>query len=187
MSRPVNHGGVVVLLSGPTEQLVIEIFALLSQTFPHRHGPAFERALSLLRTRMAPESAVGIVNGFMSLMATMSAAGRLPRPRSRLKTAGKDELFLIAMLGAAQRGNNGRVIEAAIALLDSGHVYGVVAAARSLALRLGESGVILKPIGETTFDYVAGYPRVVSIGAPATLPAPPNGTGKPTLRVLKSA
>lgn len=184
MSRSVDHDGLVVLMRRRHERLILEMFSLLSECFPHRQGAAFESAFLTLRVHMRAEQAIGVLNGIMSVMATMKAAGRLPVLNAQRQSAGKDELFVIAMLGAAQQSERARPIEAAIALLDTGHVFAVIAAVRSLAARLNDAGILLTPISEGVFSWVAGYPAVGTDRLPNDSVAP---AMKPVLTLLKSA
>jgi hypothetical protein len=117
----------------------------------------------------------------------MRLIGRLPRLRAgRPKGAGRDEVFFIAMLAALQKGEKGRAIEAAIALLDTANVHGVIAAARSLAARLSDCRLTLRPIGAAAFDHFAGYPVVHPVRAAAPGPDAAR-SGRPLLRLLESA
>lgn len=187
MSRSINHGGLVVLLRGRHERLVVEMFSLLMECFPHRQGPPFESAFLTLRVYMTAEQAIGVLNGMMSVLATMKAAGRTPVLNARNKTAGKDEVFILAMLSAAQRAERGRPIEAAIALLDTGYVFGVTVAVRSLAIRLRDAGIHLAPVSEGVFAYLAGY-RAITVDKPKQPETDPSAPApKPALRLLKSA
>lgn len=185
MSRSIDHDGLVVLMRGRSERLVVEMFSLLSECFPHRQGASFESAFLTLRVYMSAEQAIGVLNGIMSVMATMKAAGRLPVLNARRQTAGKDELFVLAMLGAAQQSERARPIEAAIALLNTGHVSAVTVAVRSLASRLKDAGLVLMPVGEGVFGRVAGYPKVTDADPTSSDPRTP--TAKPALTLLKSA
>jgi hypothetical protein len=185
MSRSIDHGGLVVLLRGRNERLVLDMFSMLSECFPHRQGPAFESAFLTLRVQTSAEAAIGILNSIMSVMATMKAAGRLPRFEAHRQTAGKNELFLLAMLSAAQRTDKARPIEAAIALLDTGHVFSVNVAVRALATRLKDAGILLAPVNESVFAQVAGYPAISEPTKTVAMVERP--IGKPELRILKSA
>jgi len=178
MSQSVDHGGVVVLMRGRNERLVLEMFSLLSECFPQRQGSAFESAFLTLRVHMGAEQSIGVLNGMMSVMATLKAAGRLPTLDIRRQTLSKDELFLLAMLSAAQRFERARPIEAAIALLNTGHVFAVNVAVRALGSRLRDAGIVLAPIGEAVFSYVAGYPAVAGENGSA----PPHDDRDPAVR-----
>jgi hypothetical protein len=187
MSRSANDGRVVVLLNGPTERLVLDTLALLAQDYPSSAGSGFERAVARLSSRVAASAAAPMMSGFVVLLSEMGSAGKLPRiRRGRARPATQDELFLVALISAAQRGDKGRAIEAAIALLDSGYVHRVVAAAKLLGARLAENGLVLARIGAPTFDYVAGYPVVENPVRAASVVSPPAPT-RPTLRLLESA
>ena len=187
-ARSVGQSSVAVLLSAPSERFIIDICALLLQEFPRVGGPAFEHAVAGLRSRFA-HNAAAVLTGLMLMLSAMAGAGHLPRLRSsRSRRAGKDDLLLVAMLAASQKGDKGRAIEAAIALLDTCRVHSVVIAARALGKLLIELGVEFRPVGATTFDYVAGYPVVADPSAkPAPKPAATAPTGRPVLRLLKSA
>jgi hypothetical protein len=172
-------------MRGRHERLVIEMFSLLSECFPHRQGPAFESAFLTLRAHMGAEQSIGVLNGMMSVMATMKAAGRLPELHPGRPTAGKDELFLLAMLSAAQRSERARPIEAAIAMLNTSYVYAVNVAVRSLAVRLTDAGVMLAPVSEAVFTHVAGYPPVMHDVVSATSDGR-TSPKKPALRLLSA-
>jgi hypothetical protein len=190
MSRSANDERVVVMLSGPTERLVLDTLAALSQDYPRWVGPGFERAVGRLSLRLRPEAMSTVTAGFAKLLSEIAAAGRLPRIRQgRGKPASRDELFLVELIGAAQRDDRGRAIEAAIALLDTGDVHRVVAAAKVLGARLAQNGLLLTRIGAATFDFVAGYPAVENpAGArPAASAGPTPAPTRPTLRLLESA
>jgi hypothetical protein len=180
----------MVLLSGPTERLVLDTFALMTQDYPRFAGAGFERAVTKLAARLPVGATPMVMSQFAVLLSEMQAAGHLPRIRSgRIRAAGRDEVFLFALLGAAQHGNKARAIEAAIALLDTGHVHGVVAAAIALGARLAESGVWLRSLGAAAFDYMAGYPAVAGPIGPTSVPVPASSAEakRPTLHVLQSA
>ena len=169
-----GKGQVAVLLSGPTERLVLETFGLLAQDYPRFSGAGFERAVGKLAARLPVGTTPMVISQFAVLLSEMRAAGRLPHIRSgRIRAAGRDEVFLFALLGAAQHGDKGRAIEAAIALLDTARVQGVVSAAAALGARLAESGIRLRPLGAAAFDYVAGYPAVAD-------PIGPSASGLPS-------
>lgn len=189
MSAREADGQVVVLLSGPAERLVLDTLALLAQDYPRFAGAGFERAVTKLAARLPVGATPMVMSQFAVLLSEMQAAGRLPRLRcGRIRAAGRDEVFLFALLAAAQQGDKGRAIEAAIALLDTGRVHGVVSAAAAVGARLAESGVWLRPLSSATFDYVAGYPAVDPCG-PLRLPelAQPAVAKRPTLHLLASA
>jgi hypothetical protein len=190
MVRAAEDERVVVMLNGPTERLVLDTVAALSQDHPRWVGPAFERAVGKLSLRLRPGAAPAVMGGFGALLSEIAAAGRLPRIRQgRGKPASRDELFLVTLIGAAQRDDRGRAIEAAIALLDTGDVHRVVAAAKLLGTRLAENGLVLTRIGAATFAYVAGYPAVENpagaTSARSAAPAP--ASARPTLHLLQSA
>jgi hypothetical protein len=185
MSRIEPQGAVEVLLSGPAERFVVDVFALLLRSFPHLDGRAVEGALGKLSDRLPVSVAAGVLNGFIDLLVKMHAAGRLPRVRGCVKPAGKTEILLVCLLSAAQRGDRGRTIEAAIALLDSGRVPGVVVSAERLALQLRDNGIIVPAIGQTMFNYVAGYPWVKDPFRRDKDPQP--AAERPVLRLLQSA
>jgi hypothetical protein len=190
MMAPCETGEVLVLLSGPSERLVLDTFGLLAQDYPRFAGAGFERAVAKLAARLPTGATPPVVSQFAVLLSEMRAAGRVPRIRlGRIRAAGRDEVFLVALLGAAQQGERGRAIEAAIALLDTGHVHAVVAAAAALGERLAENGIRLHPIAAATFDYLAGYPAVADPIRSTPLPAlaPPGKGKRPTLHVLQSA
>ena len=177
---------VAVLLSAPAERLLIDTCALLSREFPKVGGPAFNHAVAGLRSQFRQE-APAVLTGLMLLLSAMGAAGRLPKLRlGRGRSAGKADVLFVALLAAAQTGDKGRAIEAAIALLDTAHVHDVIVAARAVAKRLAEHGMRLRPIGAATFDYVAGYPAAAD-----TAPAPQINDAevprRPVLTLLKSA
>jgi hypothetical protein len=189
MLRAARDERVVVMLNGPTERLVLETVATLCREYPRWAGPAFEHAAGKLSARLQPGAIPFCMSAFALLVSEIAAAGRLPRIRQgRGKPASRDELFLVALIGAAQRNDRGRAIEAAIALLDTGDVNRVVAAARVLGTRLAENGLLLTRVGATTFDHVAGYPAVEDpVGL---LPAPTEATrapARPALHLLESA
>jgi len=186
MSQSVDHGGVVVLMRGRNERLVIEMFSLLAECFPRRQGPAFESAFLTLRVYMSAEQSIGVLNGMMSVMATLKAAGRLPTLEIGRQTMSKDELFLLAMLSAAQRFERARPIEAAIALLNTGHVFAVNVAVRSLAARLRGAGILLAPVSEAVFSHVAGYPAITSETESAAARDDQHSAAKPGLRLLSA-
>jgi hypothetical protein len=52
MSARGAEGQVVVLLSGPTERLVLDALALLAQDYPRFAGTGFERAVTKLAARL---------------------------------------------------------------------------------------------------------------------------------------
>ena len=182
-----DNGRVVVLLSGPAERLAVDTFAFLSQEFPRLEGAGFERAVSTLSARLPAQKTAAVLSDFAVLMSTMAAAGRLPRLRPGRPKAGKDELFVIALLAAVQRDDNGRAIEAAIALLDTGRVHAVVSAAKSLGKRLADMGIVLGSIYEPTFQYVAGYPSVEGVLSRSKPVTEPDRPKRPVLRLLRSA
>jgi hypothetical protein len=188
MARAGGDERVVVMLNGPTERLVLDTVAALSQDHPRSVGPAFERALGRLSLRLQPGAASAVMSGFAALLSEIAAAGRLPRIRQgRGKPASRDELFLVTLIGAAQRDDRGRAIEAAIALLDTGDVHRVVAAAKVLGTRLAENGLVLTRVGAATFAYVAGYPAVETGVTSARSAAPSPAAARPTLHLLQSA
>src|SRR4051794_13434562 len=118
MSAREPDGQVVVLLSGPSERLVLDTLALLAQDYPRFTGPGFERAVSRLAARLPVGTTPMVMSQFAVLLSEMRAAGHLPRLRcGRIRASSRDEVFLFALLAAAQRGDKGRAIEAAIALL----------------------------------------------------------------------
>lgn len=184
-----NDDRVAILLSGPAERLVIDAFAYMAQDFPRLDGPGFERAAKRLSNRFPYDQSVVILRGFAMLFTAMRAIGQLPRIRAGKPRAGQSELLLVALVAAAQAGDKGRAIEAAIALLDSGHVHDVVKAARGLGCRLAENQVVLPTISETTFQYVADYPAVVVPVAPKPYIEIVNDDlpKRPILRLLESA
>ncbi|HEX2216911.1 MAG TPA: hypothetical protein VHG27_09530 [Xanthobacteraceae bacterium] len=186
-ARPDGEGSVVALFNGESERFLLESFALLLQEFPRVGGPAFQHAITRLRARFG-EPAVAMLQDSVVLLSEMRVAGRLPRLRlGRARSAGKDEIFFIAMLAALQRGDNGRAIEAAIALLDSGHVYAVIGAARALAQRLVRLGLVLRQVQSPLFDYFAGYPVIAEAPSVADTLAEVSRPRRPVLRLLKSA
>ena len=198
MSRTAHDERVVVMLNGPTERLVLETVAALCREYPRWGGPAFEHAAGKLAARLQPAAISFCMAGFVLLVSEIAAAGRLPRIRQgRGKPASRDELFLVALIGAlflvaligaAQRNDRGRAIEAAIALLDTGDVNRVVAAAKVLATRLTENGLVLTRVGAATFDHVAGYPAVEDpIGHPCASAAATRAPARPALHLLQSA
>jgi len=189
MSRAARDERVVVMLNGPTERLVLETVAALCREYPRWTGPAFEHAAGKLSARLQPGAISFCLSGFALLVSEIAAHGRLPRIRQgRGKPASRDELFLIALIGAAQRNDRGRAIEAAIALLDTGDVNRVVTAAKVLGTRLTENGLLLTRVGAATFDHLAGYPAVEDpvghLSAPAEATRAP---ARPALRLLESA
>jgi hypothetical protein len=177
---------VAVLLASPSERVVLDTCALLIQEFPRFNGPAVQHAVAALRRRFG-DKAVIILDGLVVMLSEMHLAGRLPRlhPR-RNRGGGKDETLLLAMLAALQARDKGRAIEAAIALLETGHVYGVVRSATVIADALQENGARLRPIATIIFNHFAGYPEVPRLPGiererrPA-LPHPP------ALKLLQSA
>jgi hypothetical protein len=178
--------GVAVLLAGRSERLVLDAAGLLAQEFPRVGGAAFDRAVQLLRSRFPVQIAGALLNDFVLLLSEMNHSARLPRLRSgRTRSANKDEVFFIAMLAALQRADKGRAIEAAIAMLDTGRVNGVILSAQGLARRLSDAGVLLSGIRAEIFDLAAGYP-VVARSGDAAVEAPPPAS-RPTLRLLQSA
>jgi hypothetical protein len=189
MSRAAHDERVVVMLNGPTERLVLETVAALCREYPRWGGPAFEHAAGKLAARLQPAAISFCMAGFALLVSEIAAAGRLPRIRQgRGKPASRDELFLVALIGAAQRNDRGRAIEAAIALLDTGDVNRAVAAARVLGTRLTENGLALTRVGSATFDHVAGYPAVEDpIGHPCASAAATRAPARPALHLLQSA
>ena len=151
--------------------------------------PASNAPPSRLSNRFPYDQSVVILRGFAMLLTAMRAIGRLPRIRAGKPRAGQSELLLVALVAAAQAGDKGRAIEAAIALLDSGHVHDVVKAARGLGYRLAENQVVLPMISETTFQYVADYPAVAEPVAPKPYIEIVNDDEpkRPVLRLLESA
>jgi hypothetical protein len=177
---------VAVLLASPSERVVLDTCALLIQEFPRFNGPAVQHAVAALRRRFG-DSGVTILDGLVVMLSEMHLAGRLPRLHLRRnRRGGKDETLLLAMLAALQAGDKGRAIEAAIALLDTGHVHGVVTSAATIARTLYENDVRLRPIATLIFHHFAGYaeaPRLPGIDTERR-PALPH---PPALRLLKSA
>jgi hypothetical protein len=190
MSRAANDDRVVVVLNGPTERFVLDTVAAISRDYPRWIGPGFERAAAKLALRLRPGAVPSVMGGFGALVSEIASAGRLPRIRQgRGRPASRDELFLVALVGAAQRNDRGRAIEAAIALLDTGDVNRVIAAAKLLGTRLAENGLLLTRIGTATFNHVAGYPAVENPLGATSVPsvAPPRAAARPTLHLLESA
>jgi hypothetical protein len=189
MSRAAHDERVVVMLNGPTERLVLETLSALCREYPRWAGPAFEHAAGKLSARLRPGAISFCMSGFALLVSEIAAAGRLPRiTQGRGKPASRDELFLVALIGAAQRNDRARAIEAAIALLDTGDVNRVVAAAKVLATRLAENGLVLTRVGAATFDHVAGYPVVEDpVGHPSGSTETTRAPARPALRLLESA
>jgi hypothetical protein len=189
MSRAAHDDRVVVMLNGPTERLVLETVAALCREYPSWGGPAFEHTAGKLSARLQPGTISFCMGGFALLVREIAAAGRLPRIRQgRGKPASRDELFLVALIGAAQRNERGRAIEAAIALLDTGDVNRVVAAAKVLGTRLAENGLMLTPVGAATFDHVAGYPVVEDpVGHASVTTEATRVRARPALHLLESA
>jgi hypothetical protein len=189
MSRTANDERVVVMLNGPTERLVLDTLATLARDYPRWIGPGFERAAGRLSLRLPPGATPIVMGGFGALLSELAVLGRLPRVRQgRGKSASRDELFLVALIGAVQRDDRTRAIEAAIALLDTGNVNRVIAAAKILGTRLAENGLLLPRIGASTFDHVAGY-RTVDDPAASSNPAaaPARAPARPVLHLLESA
>jgi hypothetical protein len=178
---------VAILLSGPAERLVIDAFGHMAQDFPRLDGAGFEQAASRLGNRFPYDQSVIVLRGFAMLLASMQAAGGLPRIRANRPRAGKNELLLVALVAAAQVADKGRAIEAAIALLDSGHVHDVVKAARGLGYRLAENQVLLPMINEATFQYVADYPAVEPVAPRPYIEIVDEEPKRPILRLLESA
>jgi hypothetical protein len=189
MPQVVNDDRVVVMLNGPTERLVLDTVAALSRDYPRWMGPGFEHAAGKLASRLRPGAISSVMGAFGSLLAEMGTARRLPRIRQgRGKPASRDELFLVALIGAAQRDDRGRAIEAAIALLDTGDVNRVIAAAKVLGTRLAENGLLLARIGTATFNHVAGYPAVeYPVGGSVPSVVPLRAPARPVLHLLESA
>ena len=184
--RPVADRTVVALFTGPSERFLLDTFALLLQEFPKVGGPAFQHAVERLRQRFG-DDAVTLLHQAMMLLSEMRLVGRLPRLRvGRGRPAGQDDVFFLGMLSALQQGDSGRGIEAAIALLDTGHVHGAIATARILVRKLGDRGLMLRPIGTQVFDYFAGYPVLTAPSVAVTL-AEVGRPRRPVLRLLKSA
>jgi hypothetical protein len=190
MPRAANGDRVVVMLNGSTERLVLDSLAALAQDYPRRIGPAVERVIGKWSLRLQPWATSNLMSAFGALVAEIVASGRLPRIRQgRGRPASRDELFLVALIGAVQRGNKGRAIEAAIALLDTGDVNRVIEAAKILGTRLAENGLVLTRVATETFDHVAGYPAVEDAGSAdsKSSTAPASGSSRPTLHLLESA
>lgn len=175
-----EQGMLAVMLARGSDRLVLEVGALLVEELPRIGGPAFERAVQILRARFPVQIAGAMLNDFVLLLSELGHSARLPRLRSgRHRSSNSDEVFFVAMLAALQRTDKGRAIEAAIAMLDTGRLNGVMAVADTLAQRLAANGVLLSTIDSDLFDAVAGYPVVEAPEAPAPV--------KPALRLLQSA
>jgi hypothetical protein len=190
MPRSGNSERVVVVLNGPAERIVLDTVAALALSYPRWVGPAYERAVGRLSVRLQPGATSTVTAGVAALLSEIAAVGRLPRiGQGRGKPASRDELFLVALIGAAQRDDRGRAIEAAIALLDTGDVHRVLAAAKVLGTRLAENGILLTRVGAATFDYLAGYPAVENpvAEAPGSSVIPSLPPARPALRLLESA
>lgn len=183
-----RQGTLAVIVTGPAERLVLDVVALMLQEFPRVGGSAFQHAVACMRARFQGHAAEALTDTAM-LLAEMQKTGKLPKVRlGRRRPIEKDELLIIALLAALQHGQRARAIEAAIALLDSGHVYGVLAAARSLASLLAEQGLRLRPIGSELFNHAAGYSAVGTPLMPPLARTPATeAPKKPLLRLLKTA
>lgn len=180
-------GGVAVLMSGAPERLVLDVMALLLQEYPKVGGNAFRHAVACVRQRFH-NSASEVLTDAILLISEMQRVGYLPKVRlGRRRSTEKDELLLVAMLAALQHGDRARAIEAAIALLDSGHVYSVLAAARSLVALMKEHGLLLRPVSVELFNYLAGYSTVADSGTRPIERTAPEQPRKPVLRLLQSA
>jgi hypothetical protein len=180
-------GGVAVLLSGAPERLVLDVMALLLQEYPKVGGGAFQHAVACVRQRFRSSAAEALTETTL-LISEMQRVGHLPKIRlTRRRSMQKDEVLLVALLAALQHGDRARAIEAAIALLDTGHVYGVLAAARSLAALMKEHGLLLRPVSAELFNYQVGYPTVADLGARQLERPAPEQPKRPVLRLLKSA
>ncbi len=183
-----ENGAVAIMLAGRSERLTLEVAALLAQELPRIGGPAFEKAVQILRARFPAQIAGAMLNDFILVLSEMAHGAHLPRLRvGRSRAANRDEVFFAAMLAALQHGDKGRAIEAAIAMLDTGRVNGVILAAQALARRLAENGVLLSGLHSEIFDFVAGYPAVEGARETSTSRALERGGVRPSLTLLQSA
>jgi hypothetical protein len=188
MPEPESQESVAVLVNGDAERHLLDTWSLLTQEFRISGGLAFEHSTVRLRARFGAEGAAVLVRDATALLAEMRLTGQLPRLRlGRGRVAGKDEIFFITMLAALQTGDKGRAIEAAIALLGTSQVHGVIGAARRLAWNLAERGVLLRPIGGLIFEYLAGYSSAEAPPPVADTLAEVGRPRRPVLRLLKSA
>ncbi len=170
-SETTKRGALAVMLAGRSDRLALEVAALLAQELPRIGGPAFDKAVQMLRARFPAQVAGAMLNDFVLLLSEMAHSARLPRLRAgRPRAANKDEVFFVAMLAALQRGDKGRAI-------------GVILSAQALARRLAEHGVIVARMRPELFDAVAGYPVAETPNARPPAPEPV----RPTLTLLQSA
>jgi hypothetical protein len=156
---PPQPDTVVAAFNGEAERFVLRAFRLFQRSLMQLNGDAGTVLGKHLRARIPGASVDQMLSDLTSLVIEIHFLRDQPHATARgmAKWPSKQEFFLIALIEASQRRDKARATEAAIALLDTFEVGGVLEASAALARRLEEFGLRLMPIGDAAFTYFADY------------------------------